>query len=398
MKRDSFHLPGLVGAAGAAVLMAACGADDRARVAAAGEAPPQCASRAQGSRWASAGAYAETAAYGTDEAEHWLGDIGGVASLDGLVFVYDAGRARVVALDDALRPVRVFGREGKGPGELQPERDMGWRGRGWRWLDVADGSLAVFDGTRIQLFSPDGTVAGEGFRGAIRSGVVTFETDRLRYWDGTLVAAAGGYRPDWRKGARPNEWTLYRSGGRRADAILSLPLTPRPTSPGGVPFTGPEQAIPVWDMANGCILAGDGTRRPLLRSDIEGRQVDTLAIDLPDLGRPRVDVEKLERLMGMAGKGRSGGYVRPSAPRMIEAISIDPDGYAWILPVQDSAAGGEGIEILRLSLGSGVTQRDTVPAFPIAFGSPGVFFARAGDREQPTLVRYQVAAGERAAP
>ena len=39
--------------------------------------------------------------------------------------------------------------------------------------------------------------------------------------------------------------------------------------------------------------------------------------------------------MGMSGRGRAGGYVRPSALREIELITVDPDGYAWIGGYQD---------------------------------------------------------------
>ena len=369
----------------------ACGGSDDAPRAARAGVPQECTSRTEGSRWASGTAeYTESGTYGTAGEDHWIEEIGGIASLDSLIFVYDAGRARIVALDRGLRPVRVFGREGQGPGELKRERDMGWRGRGWRWLDIADGKVAVFDGTRIQLFTPDGSGADESFRGAVRSGAVTFETDRLRFWNGELVAASGGYRENAPQGTVPNTWTLYRNGSRTSRPILSLALTPRPADANGVPFTGPEQAVPVWDLLNGCIVAGDGTGRWLVRSDLQGRAVDTLQLEIPDLGRPKVDAEQMERLLGMGGKGRRGGYLRPSALRQIELITIDPDGYAWILPVQDSAAAGSGIEVIRMSLQSGAAKRDTVPAFPLAFGEPGVFYARGGDREEPVIARYQL--------
>lgn len=378
-------------AAGLTLGFTACGGSNDAPRAAHGIVPQECTSRTEGSRWASGAAeYTESATYGTAGEDDWIEEIGGIASLDSLVFMYDAGRARIVALDQGLRPVRVLGREGRGPGELKRERDMGWRGRGWRWLDVTDGKVAVFDGTRIQLFTPDGSDADESFRGAVRSGAVTFETDRLRFWDGELVAASGGYRENANKGTVPNTWTLYRNGDRTSRPILSLVLTPRPADANGIPFTGPEQALPVWDMSNGCIVAGDGTDRLLVRSDLEGRAVDTLQLAIPDLGRPVVDAEQMGRLLGLAGKGRRGGFLPPSAVRQVELITIDPDGYVWILPVQDSAAAGSGVEILRMSLQSGAVERDTVPAFPLAFGQPGVFYARGGDREEPVIARFQL--------
>jgi hypothetical protein len=379
----------LLGSAVLAVL-AGCGGDRRPVPVAAGQAPPECRSRDGGSRWADAGAgYAEAGVLGRDP-KLWVEEVAGVAEIGGMTYVYDPGRAHIVVLDEAFRPVRTFGRKGKGPGEIEPEWDRGRRGPGWLWMEVVDGSLMVFDGFRMQFFAPDGSVEDGRFEGPVRRGWVNFWADRVRVWDGAVISPSGGY--DYGSRARrPDEWTLYRSTNARTTPILSLQLPPRPRS-NGVPFTGPEQALPAWDAGNGCVAASDGTGRWLVRSDIGGRSVDTLALRLPDLGRPKVNVEEYGRLLGMAGKGRTGGYVEPTALQEIDALTIDPDGYAWILPVQDSSAGGEGVEVVRLSLQTGAAVRDTVPAFPIAFGRPGVFYARVGGRDEPALARYRLVA------
>jgi hypothetical protein len=49
---------------------------------------------------------------------------------------------------------------------------------------------------------------------------------------------------------------------------------------------------------------------------------------------------------------------------------IDPDGYVWLLPTQDSTnVPGGGVEVVRIALSTGAAERDTVPAFPAAFGA-----------------------------
>ena len=372
--------------------LAACGGDQRPQALASGQAPPECRSREEGSRWVSSGSsYAEAGILGEDP-QYWIEEVAGIAELDGEIYVYDPGRAHIVVLDEAFRPLRTIGREGKGPGEIQPERDMGRRGPGWRWMDVVDSSLVVYDGFRLQLFSPDGSLERGRWQNPVRRGWVHFWVDRLRIWDDAIISPSGGY--DFgSKSHRPNEWTLNRSTDSRTTPILSLQLPPRPTLR-GVPFTGPQQALPVWDAVNGCVIASDGTGRWVVRASVAGDRIDTLALALPDLPRPKVNIEELERLMGAASKGRGGGYVEPTAVQDIDAIIVDPDGYAWILPVQDTAAGGDGVEVVLLSLQTGAAARDTVPAFPTEFGRPGEFYARVGGRNEPALVRYRLGTGD----
>lgn len=316
---------------------------------------------------------------------YWVEEVAGVAELGGMTYVYDPGRAHIVVLDSAFLPVRTMGRKGKGPGELEPGWDRGTRGRGWRWMEIVDSTLVVYDGFRLQSFAPDGSLESGRLQGPVRRGAVHFWADRLRISDEAVISSSGGYALMSRS-RRPYEWTLSRSTESRTTPILSLRLTPLPKSR-GVPFSGPEQALPAWDALSGCVVASDGTGKWLVRGDVAGRSIDTLALELPELGRPKIDVARYERLMGAGG---GGGYVGPTALRDISAIIIDPDGYAWILPVQDSTAGGEGVEVVRLSLQTGAVARDTVPAFPTEFGSPGVFYARVGERDEPALARYRL--------
>src|SRR5690606_7592048 len=72
----------------------------------------------------------------------------------------DAASARIVVLSPDLKFVREFGREGRGPGELQrlpfyranpPPKNM---------LSVADAVLAVYDGVTVHAFAVNGSFAG----------------------------------------------------------------------------------------------------------------------------------------------------------------------------------------------------------------------------------------------
>ena len=98
--------------------------------------------------------------------------------------------------------------------------------------------------------------------------------------------------------------------------------------------------------------------------------------------------------MEMASKGKQG-YLAPTALRKRSDRVIDPDGYAWLLPTQDSTnVPGGGMEVVRIALSTGAAERDTVPAFPAAFGAPGTFYARKNDRHtsEALVIRYDLAA------
>jgi len=105
---------------------------------------------------------------------------------------------------------------------------------------------------------------------------------------------------------------------------------------------------------------------------------------------PRIDRDEYARLLGMASKGEQG-YLEPTALRKLSGLVIDPDGYAWLLPTQDSTnVPGGGVEVVRIALSTGAAERDTVPAFPAAFGEAGVFYARKNNRQtgEAVVMRY----------
>jgi hypothetical protein len=334
-----------------------------------------CASRPGASRWAGGAAYREAASYGRDEARY-LNEVGGVAVRDSLVFIYDAPEARVLVLDPRLRLIRAIGRKGHGPGELESYMDLRRHGTSWRWIDTAADTLLVFDGARLQLFLPDGRLLHSRFGGADEDNRLNAGTARIAYDRNGIISSVGGYEL-----ATPAEsgtrWEPVRSGEGDAERLLELRLAPLPRGGNGVPFSGPEQARPLWDVGAGCLVAMDGTGALLVRRSLEGKALDTLRLAVPELKRPKVDREALNRLLHTT---RGGRYVGPSALRRIEAMTVDPDGYAWLLPVQDTAGSGGRYVVFRVSLANGALERDVVPAFPAAFGEPGVFYARSNGR------------------
>jgi hypothetical protein len=340
-----------------------------------------CPSRVEGSRWASAGGrYRETAAYGRT-GNQWLYEVGGIAYHDSLLYVYDAPESRIVVLTARLQPARSFARKGRGPGELISTVHMGMKGSGWRWLDVAGDTVAVFDGTRLQLFSAQGRFLEQRLSGLVGTSALSEGIERIAYAGASVVTPSGGYdMAVLQPPADRYRWDLTAHGPGADRRLLSLKLAPLPARGRSVPFDGPEQARPLWDLSGDCVVATDGTGAWLVRASLGGGPVDTLRLSLPAVKPPQYDHDELARLMGMASKGEQG-YLGPTAVRKLSGLVIDPDGYAWLLPTQDSTnVPGGGVEVVRIALSTGVAERDTVPAFPAAFGAPGVFYSRANNR------------------
>lgn len=376
-----------------AIFLAACG-DDSPRRASSG--PAACEARAEGSRWASTGAYRETASVGRGEAD-WLGEAGGVAVHDSLVFVYDPPEGRVRVLTEALAPVREFGGRGGGPGEMREHVSLGMHGPQWQWLAFTGDTLLVFDGVAVHRFSTDGRFLGRAYHRAAQRTDLNDGSAAIASRGGELLSSWGGYylsilRPP---GDR-YRWSILRhSASGRPDTLLSLQLAPLPSLAGGAGFNGPAQARPLWGVSQACVVATDGGDGWIVRASLSGQGLDTLEFQLPDVAPPPIDREEVGRLSGMVGKGR-GGYLEPSREQRISSLVVDPDGYAWVLPAQDTAASPAGLEIVRVSLATGEAIQDTVPAFPLVFGRPGVFYARnlnpiTGESE---VVRYEAPAGE----
>jgi hypothetical protein len=133
------------------------------------------------------------------------------------------------------------------------------------------------------------------------------------------------------------------------------------------------------------VVASDGAEPLLVYAPVGGRQ-DTARVPLPE----RVDRNEnyAQKLGGVVPSGFQ--LDEPSAPARLIDMVLDPDGFVWLLPVQPDDRIPGGLEVIRVPLGGGVAVTDTVPAFPRAFGPPGVYYARIdGPDEELLVARYE---------
>jgi hypothetical protein len=312
----------------------------------------------------------------------FIGDVGtdgsaGVAFGDSTLFVFERRLGEVRLFDPMGVPAGSFGREGRGPGEFMV--------RGFTrllprvvlepissWIDVRGDTVAVLDGNIIQLFGSHGTYRDElgGLTKAL-SGSLRFSRRIRLVPDGVLIDVevrtgerAGGSR-------KPRPYGVWHVTASSASRVVSLDLRPLPRLKEGrsrPSYEGPLEAQPVWDLAGACVVVSDGSSPWLLVANLHGGRVDTIPIPLP-MRRPAF----------------SRKTVDPSTPMHLSDLITDPDGWVWILPVQaDGRLQADTLEILRVGLGLGTTVVDTVPAFPSAFGPPGVAFGRQRDADGNT--------------
>jgi hypothetical protein len=368
-----------VGLLCAVLAFAACGGGD-GRVAVSG-AFPGAACPPGAARWsADRGGYQRTAAFGEGEADTLL-SVAGIAAVGGRVYVLDGAAGVVRVLDDSLRPIASIGRPGRGPGEFVRATMPTSHGGTQRWIAVQGDTLAVFDGERVSFFRVDGTVLATWNPDRVH-GASPMQS-RIAHAGGELFFTAGGYDPAAERMGQDFEIHATRGVDPRPVARIALPKLP-----GSVPMLSSEQARPRWDVRERCVVLSDGTSPWLVRVDGQTGAADTMALPLPDRDPPPVPDE--ERMASrQAGSRRGPGA--PSALLRVRDLVMDPDGEVWVRPVQPVPA-LEGIEVLRLSPSTGAAKTDTVPAFPRAFGGPGVFYAvEASPDGVPVIVRYESA-------
>jgi hypothetical protein len=118
------------------------------------------------------------------------------------------------------------------------------------------------------------------------------------------------------------------------------------------------------------VVASDGAAPLLVSTRLGGGSVDTARIPLPSAASSR---ESRSRMEGVLPPGYR--IPPPTAAVRIRDLALDPDGYAWLLPVQPAGGPPGGLLVVRVDVGTGHAVLDTVPAFPRAFGAPGVFYA-----------------------
>lgn len=352
-----------------------------------------CVSRPEGSRWA--GDYRETARFGDTDDEALGGmDLASITVGDGIVYVLEASNVGLWLLRPDLTVIRKVGREGDGPGEWRGLLH-GWQGGSSRWVSASSDRVRLFDGKRFQELTPGGR-----FRRVLELGsdeMPLFLQSRLIFAGDTLFYSAGGYDPfssastgeprDGRLGREVaadgySPWTVrMRLDGENRE-LLRLGLVPVHGKWG----VGPAHAIPLWDTNGGCVVASDGHEPVLVYATVGGRQ-DTLPVPVPNHVERIADyAEALGGLLPGEAKRRE-----PATPKRIRDLVIDPDGWVWLWTVRKRGSTPGEVQVLRVPLGGGRAVLDTVPAFPRAFGPPGVYYAQTyGPDDELLVARYDL--------
>lgn len=349
-----------------------------------------CESRPQSSRWAAGvEAYRATRSYGAGDDE-WLATVAGLVTQSDRVLVYDEGRSRVVELSPTLEPIGAFGRKGQGPGEISRGLFKQFLPRYWdyQFLGADSDAIVVYDGREIEVFGPGGEFAYQ-----IRPEVISPPFSYgVRY-----VHPVG---PDQvlfvndsidMRGRRPRHlqvWSVSGRGRREARRLLwqvRLPWEPEATTRLTVRA---REARPFWAATAGCQVATDGFGPSLIRYDEISGTLDSLSLpawEVPKFGS-HADDRPVAVPHGRAGRAGDAGGVRDLI--RWTGLRIDPDGYAWIQAWTPFRA--DEITAFVVSLDTGVTTRVELPAFPHAFGEPGVFFTVSLDpsTEQQLITRY----------
>lgn len=372
---------------GVSIGAAACGgAEPRHREGLAGG----CPERPGGSRWASAHGYRVTAEYRGD-ADQPLWRVLGVAASDSLVYVYDGPNYRVHVLGHDLRLHRAFGRRGDGPGEF------GSLSRGFyppdqndRWVEVAGDSVFVFSGDRLQVFSPEGRYLARAGQRQIEEEALSLWTIRFRKVGGNLYFGDPTYRYGRTAEDRARMRVMRGNAAGTAHA-LDLAVTPLPTGRGASRPTMMlrRQARPSWDLRDDCLVATSGAEGRLVMAHASAPG----ALDTVDFSLPRVALPPEgggDGMLAAASRGQMSEKLRPTADRRIDAVTIDPDGYVWVLPYQSTENTNGRWVVVKVSLRSGRAEVDTVPAFPLEFGAPGTYFGlRMTETGEPVVVRVE---------
>lgn len=339
------------------------------------------------SRWSAAGAqYRVTAKFG-DDADNWLAALHGVAVNErGEIFVYDARTGTVYVLDDALRVKRRFGRLGGGPGELTSRPTEGGRYAA-TLIAATEAAVDISDPSGVKRFHPDGRFERSFASPSDRNrSPLSFNVRGLQGTASGVLLAYDALDPQTGR-RRLQTWELKPNG---PELRHELPLPTPPEVGGRFVKGGPRQASPLWAAYNGCIVVGDGASPWMLRLDLRTGRKDTLRLPAHEVppyeSNPRV--RRMEELLRRRADLEVALDVAPTALWRYAQLRIDPDGHVWVNPWRDQKV-QPPLDVFRIDP-SGQVHRERVPAFPVAFGPPGVYYARGvnPDTDEVLVVRY----------
>jgi hypothetical protein len=330
------------------------------------------------SRWsAGSGTYARTAEFGTAD-QTWMQAITGIVmDARGRLLVHDGVEGVVHVLTPELRRTAGFGRRGGGPGEFRPLTSMFLMGDDFlHQFIAADGaSLFVHDGLITELTADGEYVARRIDLRRFGPGPI-YGVRAMHATAGRLFFAVDALTSDQRQ---LETWEVL---GSQAEIRHRLRLVTPPRVDGRFRTVG-QEARPVWAASGPCVVLGDGASRWLLRLNLLTGESDTLRLPQHRVAlRSRTDLPPplLERWGGAAPN--------PAAIWAWREIRIDPDGHVWVNPWRPPTE--RAAAFYRIDP-AGRLHEERLPAFPHAFGAPGVFYTRGrtGIGGEAVVARYE---------
>lgn len=351
---------------------------------------PAFCGAAESSRWSTAGgSYQRNVVFG-QAANAWLLNLAGLAATEDRVFVYDAGVSRVHVLTSMLQPVTAFGHRGDGPGELavsvmtrlDPHRYLSANS-----LAVDDSTVYVYDGRSIEAFRYDGTHVDRIVRAPER--MLKFSLGKLQptrhglfYSFDSLDVSGTGKR-------RLQTWRVVQGA---ATLVHSSPLWGPPIENGR--YSGwYRDPRPLWGVYNHCLVWADGVSHFVVRRNLISMVTDTIHLPLHSVPPSDYDASVAAR------RARDMGSA-PPPPRPENAplwhwsgLIVDPDGHVWVRPW--TLFGLLEGPVYRIDP-RGNVHEERLPAFPMAFGAPGVYYVRDvdPDTDEVLVVRYDRRPGQ----
>jgi hypothetical protein len=309
--------------------------------------------------------------------EQWLRVAAGIASGQSNLVVYDGQAGRVHVVDTNFEQRTLFGRLGGGPGEFARTRSILSRITPDllpNYLAASDSLVYIYDGRSVQTFGSAGDFVRRVDVSRLGVGTAFSGVRRLAVTSRGLVLAWDAVH--FRTPGEPRRLETWLVGPDSLLLVHALEIR-TPPSRDGAYSQGEDQARPVWSAFGHCVVVGNGAAPWLVRIDIRNMAEDTL--QLPAVP-PREPIEISDSMAEYLERFGFIGRPQATASARWSDMIIDPDGHVWVLPAKRTERAGSLLLVYRIDPAGGVHE-ERVPAFPDAFGAPGVFYAREWDRE-----------------
>jgi hypothetical protein len=351
-----------------------------------------CVTRGGGSRWepSSTRQYRSAEDYG--RAKSVFADIQSVAIANDTLYANDVKMPAITVLRPDLKLVRRIDRSAAPQSPMASMLMSASVGR--RFLDATDSALYVFDGKVVTALSHSGAPLGNTH--LIPTGFAPFSVVGMQSVGANLLFGVDSANPSTEQ-RRLQIWSTPLKGGTTTRVPFDIELR---AATGGVMVIGAGNPRPLWAASGRCLVATDGENEFIVRHSLDAPGSDTIRLPHFDVKQHDVgdDAARASALLGSlrAKMGKTAGGAVPSGGalgvlRWTDMV-VDPDGYVWIELWRDPAVPKAPVRVYRVDLASGSVEKDVLPAFPVAFGHPGSYYARATD---PTgtlyLARYELA-------